>query len=67
MDVKDFGTFDFRVDRHGNPYLLECNLFCSFGKQSLLNVLAKDSHFTDEGLFDFMVENALLRRNNHKG
>lgn len=65
MDVKDFGMFDFRVDRHGNPYLLECNLFCSFGKRSILNILAKDSNFTDEGLFDLMVENALLRRNNN--
>ncbi|RMX38633.1 hypothetical protein pdam_00024291, partial [Pocillopora damicornis] len=44
----DFGVFDFRVDIEGNPFLLECNLFCSFGPQSVVNIIAKDSGFTDE-------------------
>ncbi|CAH3108321.1 unnamed protein product [Porites lobata] len=62
LDLQDFGLFDFRVDLEGNPFFLECNLFCSFGSQSVLNVIAKNSGFTDESLFDLMVQNALLRK-----
>ena len=64
LGLKDFGIFDFRVDHNGSPFLLECNLFCSFGPQSVLNAIAKDSGFTDKELFDLMVDNALLRRKN---
>ena len=60
--VQDFGLFDFRVDVEGNPFFLECNLFCSFGPRSVVNIVAKDSGFTDESLFDMMVENTLLRK-----
>ena len=62
LGLQDFGVFDFRVDIEGNPFLLECNLFCSFGPQSVVNIVAKDSGFTDESLFDMMVENTLLRK-----
>ena len=62
LGLQDFGLFDFRVDIEGNPFLLECNLFCSFGPQSVVNTVAKDSGFTDESLFDMMVENTLLRK-----
>ena len=62
LDLQDFGLFDFRVDLEGNPFFLECNLFCSFGSQSVLNVIAKNSGFTDESLFDLMVQNASLRK-----
>ena len=62
LDLQDFGLFDFRVDLEGNPFFLECNLSCSFGSQSVLNVIAKNSGFTDESLFDLMVQNALLRK-----
>ena len=62
LGLHDFGLFDFRVDVEGNPFLLECNLFCSFGPQSVVNIVAKNSGFTDESLFDMMVENTLLRK-----
>nr|XP_058940958.1 D-alanine--D-alanine ligase-like [Pocillopora verrucosa] len=62
LGLQDFGLFDFRVDIEGNPFFLECNLFCSFGPQSVVNIVAKDSGFTDESLFDMMVENTLLRK-----
>ncbi|XP_022803927.1 uncharacterized protein LOC111341238 [Stylophora pistillata] len=62
LGLQDFGLFDFRVDLEGNPFLLECNLFCSFGPQSVVNIIAKESGFTDESLFDMMVENTLLRK-----
>lgn len=62
LGLQDFAVFDFRVDREGNTFFLECNLFCSFGQQSVVNVIAKNSGITDENLFDMMVENSLLRR-----
>lgn len=62
LGLQDFGLFDFRVDREGNPFFLECNPFCSFGPKSVLNIIAKDSGFTDESLFDMMVQNTLLRK-----
>lgn len=62
LGLQDFGLFDFRVDHDGNPFLLESNLFCSFGPQSVINIIAKDSGITDESLFDMMVQNALLRK-----
>ena len=62
LGLQDFALFDFWVDREGNPFFLECNLFCSFGRQSVVNCIARDSGITDESLFDLMVENALLRR-----
>ena len=62
LGLQDFALFDFRVDSEGNPFFLECNLFCSFGEQSVMNVIAKNSGITDENLFDMVFENALLRR-----
>ena len=62
LGLQDFGVFDFRVDVEGNPFFLECNLCCSFGPRSVVNIVAKDSGFTDESLFDMMVENTLLRK-----
>ena len=62
LGLQDFGLFDFRVDVEGNPFFLECNLCCSFGPRSVVNIVAKDSGFTDESLFDMMVENTLLRK-----
>lgn len=63
LGLQDFGLFDFRVDLEGNPFFLECNLFCSFGPQSILNIIANSSGITGERLFDMMVKNALLRKN----
>ena len=62
LGLQDFGLFDFRIDSEGNPFFLECNPFCSFGSESIINVIAKDSGFTDESLFDLMVQNVLLRK-----
>ena len=62
LGLQDFAVFDFRIDRQGRPFFLECNLFCSFGRQSVVNVIAKETGITDESLFEMMVENALLRR-----
>jgi len=52
LGIQDFALFDFRIDRQGSPFFLECNLFCSFGRQSVVNIIANESGITDESLFD---------------
>ncbi|RMX38634.1 hypothetical protein pdam_00024290 [Pocillopora damicornis] len=38
----------------------KCNLCCSFGPRSVVNIVAKDSGFTDESLFDMMFSKKTL-------
>ena len=63
LNFRDFSTIDVRVDESGQPYVLEANLFCSFGAKSLLNIHAKQSGWTDEQLFEVMTNNVI---SNHK-
>ncbi|CAH3184391.1 unnamed protein product, partial [Porites evermanni] len=62
LNLQDYGIFDFRVDRYGNPFLLECNLFWSSTSLCAFSAVAKGSGVTVESLFDLMVQNALLRK-----
>ena len=62
LDLQDYGLFDFRIDRHGNPFLLECNLFWSSTSLCPFSAVAKSSGVTVESLFDLMVQNALFRK-----
>ena len=34
LQFKDFSMIDIRVDSEGNPFVLEVNLFCSFGPKA---------------------------------
>jgi len=62
LNFRDFSTIDVRVDESGQPYVLEANLFCSFGAKSLLNIHAKQSGWTDEQLFQVMAKNVISRQ-----
>ena len=59
LNFKDFSIVDIRVDESGKPYVLEANLFCSFGPKSILNIHAKRSGWTDEQLFAMMANNVI--------
>ena len=50
-----------RLDQDGNPYILEANLFCSFGAQSVLVAHAAQIGIDDKALFKIMVNNVLCR------
>ena len=41
LGLKYFEVFDIRMDKNGIPWVLEIKLFCSFGIESLLNIVAR--------------------------
>jgi len=59
LHFKDFSMYDIRVDNDGNPWILEANLFCSFGPKSVLSIQAEALGWTNKQLFQIMVMNAL--------
>ena len=61
LQFRDFSIFDMRLDLNGNPYILEANLFCSFGVQSKLVAHAANLGIDDKELFKIMVNNVLHR------
>ena len=61
LQFRDFSMFDMRLDQDGNPYILEANLFCSFGLQSVLVSHAAQMGYDDKDLFKIMVNNVLHR------
>ena len=50
-----------RLDQDDNPYILEANLFCSFGAHSVLVAHAAQIGYDDKELFKIMVNNVLSR------
>lgn len=65
LEFRDFSMIDLRVDADGNPWVLEVNLFCSFGPKSVLSIHAQETFGWDDGqLFQNMVNNVTRRRNN---
>lgn len=63
LKVRDFGLFDFRVHKEsGMAYLLEANLFCSFGEKSVLTSMAREDGYTDRELLNMFVRRAMSRR-----
>ena len=62
MGYKDFSMVDLRIDQQGNPWVLESNLFCSFGAKSILCIQAQSLGMDDVQVFKTMVDNALRRK-----
>ena len=61
LQLRDFSLFDMRLDQNGNPFILEANLFCSFGLQSVFVAHAANMGYDDKELFKIMVRNVLHR------
>lgn len=61
LKFRDFSMIDVRVDEHGEPWLLEVNLFSSFGPKSVLNIHAHSIGWTDQELFSIMAANVMAR------
>ena len=59
LGIKDFAIFDIRMDKNGVPYILEVNLFCSFGTESILNMAARKFEITGQRLLEIMVKRSM--------
>ena len=59
LGLKDFAVFDIRMDKNEIPYILEVNLFCSFGTESLLNIVARKFEISDQKLLEIMVKKSM--------
>ncbi|MDJ0360133.1 ATP-grasp domain-containing protein [Rhodococcus sp. H29-C3] len=40
LGCRQYSLFDFRIDRHGNPWFLEAGLYCSYSPSSVIAVMA---------------------------
>jgi D-alanine-D-alanine ligase len=61
LDLQDFGIFDFRVGANGEAYLLEVNLYCSFGAESFLNLCSTEAGYGNKDLLKAVLERASNR------
>ena len=61
LGLVDYGLFDVRLDHADKPWLLEVNLFCSFGRASVLNAMAREGGISDQETLRQVVSNALQR------
>jgi len=61
VDCLDFGRVDFRVDKSGNPYVLEINPLPSLSTEDVFFLLAKLKGMTYEQMIGRIVNIALSR------
>lgn len=61
VDCLDFGRIDFRVDKAGNPYVLEINPLPSLSTEDVFCLLAKIKGMTYEQLIGRILNIALAR------
>ena len=61
LKFRDFSMYDIRVDANEHVFILEANLFCSFGPASALNSHAFEAGYDDKDIFDIMSNNVLQR------
>ena len=61
LQLEDFSMIDIRVDQNGKPWVLEGNVFCSFGAKSVLCIHGEESGWMEKKIFDTMVKNISRR------
>ncbi len=61
VDCFDFGRVDFRVDKLGNPYLLEINPLPSLSTEDVFMLIAKTIGITYEQMLGRILESAFKR------
>jgi len=61
VDCLDFGRVDFRVDKSGNPYVLEINPLPSLSTEDVFSLLAKLKGMTYEQMIGRILNIALAR------
>lgn len=63
VECRDFGRVDFRVDRAGNPYVLEINPLPSLDIQDVFNIFPNVLGSNYDGAVNRVVNHALKRHN----
>ena len=61
VDCRDFGRVDFRVDRHGHPYVLEINPLPSLSTEDVFNFIAKTRGLTHYQIITRILDAAMAR------
>lgn len=61
LGCRDYSLYDFRIDPRGEPFLLEANLFCSFGKKSVIVMMYEAAGKQGTDLFAQLAERAIVR------
>lgn len=61
VESRDFGRVDFRVDRRGNPYVLEINPLPSLSTEDVFNFVAKRRGITHHQIVNRILDAALVR------
>jgi len=63
VECVDFGRVDFRVDKDGNPYVLEINPLPSLSTEDVFPIIAKEMGITYEGIIGKILASAFKRYN----
>jgi len=61
VECRDFGRVDFRVDKDGNPYVLEINPLPSLSTEDVFMLVAENTGITYEQMLGKILNNALVR------
>ena len=61
VECRDFGRVDIRVDRAGQPYVLEINPLPSLSTEDVFTFVAKAQGLTYEAIINKVVDAALVR------
>ena len=63
VECLDFGRVDFRVDKDGNPYVLEINPLPSLSTEDVFPIIAKEMGLTYEDIIGKILTSAFKRYN----
>jgi len=63
VECRDFGRVDFRIDKKGNPFVLEINPLPSLSTEDVFMLLAKKQGITYRKMVGRIIESALKRYN----
>ncbi|MFA5356377.1 MAG: ATP-grasp domain-containing protein [Candidatus Omnitrophota bacterium] len=63
VECRDFGRVDFRVDKEGNPYVLEINPLPSLSTEDVFMIVAKEIGITYAKMIGRILESAIKRHN----
>jgi len=61
VECRDFGRVDFRVDKHGNPYVLEINPLPSLSTEDVFMVITRQMKTSYNRLINRILDYALER------